>query len=310
MPLSPRDQELRRGRMTATRIVKVAGLSPYGNAHDVFAEMVEGKEFEGNEATKRGDRVEPVIRDWASERLGCRFRVPGTIIHPHYDHICATVDGLRDPDEDLILECKSLDFARVDECGPDGSDEIPGDWIAQAQIQMACLDIPRAQVAVMFGVSELRLYPLAYDPEMFGMLREIGERFLRDHVQTGRPPPVDGSDSCAEALARRFPKTAPVIADADPEAERWARALFVARKACDEAEALKKEAENHLKGIIGGAEGMVGDGWRISWKTTKGKPSIDWEAVCADAKVPKSLIEKHTTRTPYRVFRPTLSKEK
>jgi predicted phage-related endonuclease len=160
-------------------------------------------------------------------------------------------------------------------------------------------------LAVLLGGDELRIYTLRADLELHSLLLEQSERFHRDHILARVPPPVDGSWSCSEWLRARYPIDRAPVMRADAETERIGRELLAARAAKDTAEAREYAARNALISIMGEAAEVEGDGWRVSYKTTKGRPVIDWDAIAAEAKVPTALIEKHTKRTPFRMFRVT-----
>jgi predicted phage-related endonuclease len=132
-------------------------------------------------------------------------------------------------------------------------------------------------------------------------------KFWRDYVETKTPPPIDGSASCSEWLKTNYPNDARPVVDAPPGAEKWARQLREARAALEVAEAKEKEARNQLVALIGDAAGIRGSDWSVSYRQAKGRASTNWEAVCREAHVSPVLIEKHTARTPYRVFRPKFS---
>ncbi len=74
--LSEDDKKLRYLRMTATRANKV--WQGWGKA--VLKEMVEGSSFYGNDYVYMGTRLEPIILDMATKRLGHTLRKMGTVI--------------------------------------------------------------------------------------------------------------------------------------------------------------------------------------------------------------------------------------
>src|ERR1044072_7957782 len=91
-----RDQLEQRSLARAdTAISAILGQNPYRSALDVVLEK-KGKAppFNGNDRTKWGTLLEPVIRRDYEERHGCRVEVPGTISHPRHQWWLASPDGL------------------------------------------------------------------------------------------------------------------------------------------------------------------------------------------------------------------------
>lgn len=300
MGLTPEELKLIGGSDAAA----IVGVSPYASAHDVYARIVEGAVTEETRPMRRGTLLEPVIRSMAAEELGMKFLGPRKLRFKGWGRASlddvALVDGAEE-----VAEFKSVGPFADGEYGEPGTDAIPPQHVCQVQVYMAATGMPRANLVALFGTDDLRQYVVPADAELQGMLFEAMERFWVDNVLTRTPPLVDGSSSCAEALARRFPKVTAPLLPADKDAETWAQILREARAAKDAAESAEKNARNHLLERIGDAEGIEGAGWRITYKETKGKPSVDWQALCFEAKVPPELVKKFTKRTPYRVFRPS-----
>ncbi len=105
---------LRQGRVTASRIAAVLGISPYATADDILREMVRDTfgaepEFVGNRATEWGTEHEYLgIAAWENEYQEPlrftgeqqRFRV-----HPLFDILGVTPDGLTDDGNVVEVKC-------------------------------------------------------------------------------------------------------------------------------------------------------------------------------------------------------------
>lgn len=94
-PLSPE----RTGRITASRVAAILGVSRYQSPPGVMREMVRqhyglAPEFAGNFITAKGQRLEPMIRALYEESTGQAVRDAPFFIHPDIDWIGATPDGL------------------------------------------------------------------------------------------------------------------------------------------------------------------------------------------------------------------------
>lgn len=288
----------------------LVGLNPYATAIDVYRRIVEGYETPETAPMRRGILLEPVIREMYRLETGALLKGPRKLSHPQLDFIRANLDdvAVRGGCE-RVAEFKSASVHMAPRWG-EGGDDVPEHYLPQTQWYMACAGIPFADLAVLIGGDELRIYELRADLEFQSLLFEAAERFWKDNVLKRVPPAVDASDSCAEWLATRFPRNGGGFVKADPEAERWAERLRAARASVEIAEAAEKEARNHLIEVIGEADGLEGETFRITHKLVKGRAKTDWEAIAREAHVPASLVEKYTTiGAGYRRFTPKFAED-
>jgi len=282
----------------------IAGVSRYKTPLDIFRRIVEGHTTETTRPQRRGQLLEEPIRQMYREETGAKLLGPLSLRGTF------TRASLDDHTEDRVVEIKSANIRQAHEWGELGTDEVPTDYLVQVQWYMRHARKEMADLVVLLGGDELRVYPIRADVEMQEMLWEAAERFWKDHVLPKRPPEIDDTQACHDWLTARFPRDVGPVVPSTPDAELWAHRLFTARANLDEAEALEREARNHLQALIGDAAGMVGSGWRISWKGTKPRTSVDWEAVALAAGASMDLIAQHTTTKPGpRVFRCTGPKE-
>lgn len=195
MSLTPEQLALRRTGITATDVPAVLGLSPWRSPFDVWAEKLgKAPPVEENEDMQRGTFLEDGARSWYAHRTGATVAVPGTVVHPRDSLIIATPDGVALLDGDVRgLELKMPSTARG--WGEPGTDAVPDYYVPQAAWQLAAMAEWTDTVDV-FAVLEgkPRLYHVRRDVELEGLLVEEMRRFWRDHVLTGRPPPVTHAD--------------------------------------------------------------------------------------------------------------------
>jgi len=312
--LTPEQKAIRLTGIGGSEIGAIAGLNPWMQPIDVYRRKVEGYEEPDNAAMERGRFLERGTADWWAYRRLATLREVGTIVDPRNKLVVCTPDFLAKPSEgaELDLSIKVPGPRAWLDWGDDGTDQIPEAYLAQVQWELIALSelhgITTSEVAAPIG-GDLRVYRVPADKELQGLLLTAAERFWRDHVLPRRPPEPDGSEGYAKHLRARFPGGSAVTVTASVQAEEWARRYFEAREQKVEAETRMELARQCLESEMGDATKMVGTDFRISWAVTKGRPSTDWEAVCEAAKVPKALVEQHTTRTPFRTFRPTSMKE-
>jgi putative phage-type endonuclease len=298
--LSPEELKLVGG----SDVSALVGLNPYKTAHDVFARIVLGREDPETKAMRRGTLMEPVIRELAREEFGLKFAGPRKYRHAPF--LRASLDDVLLVDgEEQVAEFKSVGPFAAGEYGEQGTDEVPTHHLCQVQTYLWVSKMPQAHLFALVGVDDMRRYIIHPDSEFQAMLLDAAERFWVDNVLTGTPPAVDASESCARFLAERFPRNEGSFLSATDEAARWAQQLRVERENKERAEEAEAEARNHLIALIGSADGIVGDSWRITNKLVKGRAKTDWEAVAVEAGAPVELVKKHTTiGAGYRRFLP------
>lgn len=258
-----------------SEIAAVNGLDPYRTRLDVYLSKVEGYEEPDNAAMERGRFFEPGVAAWYSHRTGRVVLPCSTVRHPAVAFLGCTPDriGMLDGHRPRDLSIKVPGPYVREQWGDAGTDEVPVAYAVQVQWELLILvalemSEPIADLAAPVD-GDLRIYTLAADPELQGMLVEGAERFWRDHVEPKKPPPLDHTPSSARWLARRFQRDTQPLRNATLEDEVLAaelqEALATAAEATDRAMLL----EHRVRERIGEASGIEGLGWRITWKANK-----------------------------------------
>ncbi len=315
--LTPEQLKMRLSGCGGSEAGAVVGLNRHMTPLDVYRAKTEpGYEVPMTPPMERGAFLEDGVARWFAHRTGSTLRELGTIRHPAKSFAICTPDRLatRPGQAEIDLSIKVPGPYVRERWGEEGTDNVPEESLVQLQWELLILGplygITRGIIAAPID-GDLRTYPIEGDPEFQGMLLERVERFWVDHVLARKPPPVDGSESCEEWLNARFPRHLDAEhVQADSEAEELARTLRAAKAAGEEAAKKEAEAKNRLKAKVELAPGMVGDGWRISWKSNKGKAVTNWAAVAQELKASPELVAKHTEEKPGpRVFRFTSNQE-
>lgn len=302
--LSPEQQAVRMTGITGTDIPKLAGLSDYGGEWDVWLRLkgladdpVINASGTRNPA-EWGNRLQQLIADRRMEDLAPGHElIPQTETrrHPAKKWMLATLDYvIRGPLCHWDLECKApglrqaWKFGRpntgADEfvTGADGAilldeagvpvrrdPEIPGDYLVQVAWQLAVTDLHYAEVAVLIGGQDYRLYRVRRDAEFEADLIENAERFWRDHILADKPPKPEASDG-AERYYKSFARLlGPPMTRASERAEEWADKLRLARDIKARAEKAEQLARVNLMCLTGASGGIEGDGWRGKWQDVK-----------------------------------------
>lgn len=266
------------------------GVHPYQSPISLWQELVgELPGFEGNERTRWGNVLEPVVRQEYVERHGCAVHVPqGSLYAAHSearDWARATPDGIVvDADGGgrwlYGLEVKTAGLRVADRWGEEGTDEVPAEYLIQCQHYMAVTGLQRWDVAVLIGGQDYREYRVDRDDEIIATIFEQVGRFWDDHVLARVPPPIDGTDDYRDYLARRYPHTRADYLEADAETEGMVAELLGLREDRRVLEEMIAERENQLRAAIGEAAGLITSAGKLHYKPRRGAPN--WKRVAEE----------------------------
>lgn len=138
---SPEWFEARKGKITGSMVGAILGLNPWMTRDDAMRSMVRAQlgaesEFKGNIATEYGVKNEPnALRDY--EMISGKFvEEVGFFVHPEYDWLGASPDGIIDGDG--VMEIKCPFGMRHDVESNFKSLSEQQHYYAQVQIEMAC----------------------------------------------------------------------------------------------------------------------------------------------------------------------------
>lgn len=301
----------RRTGLGASDVSAAVGLDPYRSPLDLYLEKKGLAEpFEGNEHTRWGNRIEPLLRDALAEKVNRR---PGgleevvrwfdpdrvadvrteqkqvTVFHPQSTAIWATPDEVYFDvgDGELIPvaggEVKNKGARVAHRWGESGTDEIPVEVMVQCFVGMACCELEEWHVGAYFGGSDFRTYLLRYDRAIATELIDQASAFWREYVLADRMPPVQsGDERMQRTLARLFADHSDAIEPASPEEAEMVGFLVRARTAAEQADAEKELWTARVKQAIGDRAGLLAPHGKVTWKTTKGRTTTDYEAVVTE----------------------------
>lgn len=288
--------EQRRKGIGGSDAAAVLGLSKWRTPLDVYLEKRgEGITYEPNDAMHWGTLLEPVIRQEYADRTGNLVREYGTEIvwHPKVPFLFATVDGVTDSGR--LLEIKTARAS--DEWGEPGTDEIPQVYLIQVQHYLACVQLPVADVAVLIGGQDFRLYEVEEDLELQDMIVESEIEFW-GRVKSGNPPdPV-----CLADVVKRYGRASSggqVQVDYEiAEHIVQLQALKTMRQALEESEERHKMA---VLAALGEADTLLdGDKTLATWKLCKAAKRFDTTGF--RAAYPELYDEFAKVGEPYRRF--------
>lgn len=208
--------EARRKGVGSTDAPAILGLSRYRTAIDVYEDKLGLRPATAQTAAMRwGLALEEAIARAYTEETGRRVRSIGGIRRAHHVRdfpMITSLDRLTymsdEPVRDVELKTARSDDGFADKEGwRDVAPElrIPADYYVQVQHQMEVIDVEVADVAVLFGGSDFRVYEIPRDRQYGADLRTEEGDFWRTYIETGTYPPA-GADDLAN-LSRRWSST-------------------------------------------------------------------------------------------------------
>lgn len=261
----------------------VLGVNPYRTPVDVYLEktgQVESPDLSDNAAVYFGNVLEETVANEYARRTGTSVRRrTKTFRHSDYPWMIAhpdrTVDGYK-----TILECKTAGQYVSDKFGPDGTDQVPDEYLIQVTHQMIVMGYPKADLAVLIGGRDYRIYHIDYDPELADLVIEREREFWQDHVEQGLPPdPQSGRD-----LVSLYPSDSGNAELASADAEQAYSNLLNVRNQKKELEQRESELKQQLQSEMRDASALVNEqGQAIAtWKKSADSLKFDHKAFYKD----------------------------
>ena len=260
---------------------------------------------EAGEAAYWGTVMEPILRQEFAKRTGLTVEeVPFMFQCKEHPYMLADVDGIvRETNGSVsLLEIKTAgSYAATD-----WADGLPAEYYLQVQHYMAVLDLPKAYVAVLLGGNQFSYHEILRDEDVVQNIIRLEESFWQ-HVTNNVKPPVDASDSTAEALTLLYPtgnKTSILLPD---ESDQLVSYYMQAKNAEAQAKKDKTLCENKLKAMMQDAEcAKTPSGVSISWKSTS-VSRLDTAALKA---AEPDMVNKYTVTAATRRFTISLKNSK
>jgi len=125
-------RDLRKKGIGASEAAAVLGLCPYNTPMTVFMDKTgRAQAFEGNFATEKGQELEQKARS-LFELLNMETFAPKLGVHPKYDFLRASFDGVSDDGKSILeIKCPSLETLSLAKEG-----KLPDHYMIQVQQQL------------------------------------------------------------------------------------------------------------------------------------------------------------------------------
>lgn len=250
------------GRITASRVPAILGYSSHASRDDVLREMVRenygyDREFTGNVATQWGTDNEPRARADYEADTGNWVDEVGLIVHPEYDWLAASPDGLIEDDGYLEIKCPYS-----------GETKSKPEWEVQVQFGLH-----------VTGRSWGHLY--IWTPERAEIITVTYDRNFLDRNWPELTTFAEAFRAAAEDEETARPHLEPLVVerhDAD-----WAEAAADyadAKRRKEDAEAEMKEARQRLVDMAGN-KATQGHGIKVTPVNKQG--TVDYRRAAEDA---------------------------
>jgi len=258
----------RQSGLGGSDVATLFGINPYSTKLELYLQKRgEIEPTADTRLTRTGRAMEQVIAVMVAEREGAKLRkVNRTLRHPKHDYLIAHID------RDFVGVRKGLEIKNVSPrmaylWGKDGQpDAVAEHYLPQPHHYMLVLDYDLFDVAAYFGGDDLRVYPMARDPEMDELIIDAAHDFWHNHVLAGVPPEPDfDHKSTLPMLRRLYPGTngeTVIASELDEALLYWAKVAEDAAANASQYEMVAEQAKNHLLAAMGDAAVLKLDGRR------------------------------------------------
>jgi predicted phage-related endonuclease len=262
-----RNDLIRKTRLSASEFPAALNMDLFGKTpmalylekHDLVEPSLQ------TPAMRWGQLMEVALSLAYQEDTGFHIKEADTQIHPHYDSICATPDGL------IEGQRRGVEFKSVGFQGMQAWDHgIPDAVLIQVAVNMAVFDADCWDVGRLFRATlDWQILTVERDRELEEMLLAEGDAWHRRHILGDEVPALDGSSAAALYLAQKYRKHTDEMIRADETVDGLAKGLKLEKGCLKDAELGVAYHENQLKAIIGGKAGILGSWGKVTWREDK-----------------------------------------
>lgn len=285
---------IRNGGIGSSDAAAAVGLSPYKSPLALWMEKTGRQapdDLSQSEPVFWGTTLEPILARVYSERTGNKVRrVNAVLQHPDYPFMLANLD--RAIGGEGVLEIKTAGY----HAAPFWEDDIPEAYQCQVLHQLAVTGKTWADVAVLIAGQDFRIYRVERDDDKVKALIEAEEAFW-ERVQRDVPPPVDGSESCAKALSRLYPRDSGETVDFTESAElnTLFTELLAFKRQRTHLEFLEATHRQTIEAAMGTASVARFKSGRITWKKARDSVTTDVKRLL---QAHPALAAEYTVETP------------
>lgn len=285
---------VRNGGIGSSDAAAAVGLSAYKSPLELWLEKTGRKapnDLSEKDAVFWGTTLEPIVASVYQQRTGNKVRrVNAVLQHPEHPFMLANLD--RAIGSTGVLEIKTASYHSA----PQWEDSIPLAYQCQVLHQLAVTGKAWADVAVLIGGQDFRIYRIERDDKKIAELIGLEAAFWRC-VQDGVPPSADGSESSARALHWMYPQDSGETVDCSESAQlnQLFGELLDMKRRREHLEFLEATHKQTIQAAMGNATTALFIGGKVSWKKPKDSQGIDLRRLLADH---PALASQYSITTP------------
>lgn len=236
---------IRRHTIGASEAAGVCGMSRYTQPLEIYNNKVGGSEPEEQSREQRRGHIfeSAVLQLYEDKAGGTLFTECPMLVHPKWDFMAATPDALWTSDK-INLDNSGwsyhVDYIPVDakttmhwqDFGEEGTDDVPQEYVFQAQQQMAVTGASRCDMPVYGGRGyDISVYSVIRNDDIIGYIKDA-ELEMMERIKNSDPPePNWEHPKTYEVIRKSFSE----VVEESVELDEGLQALW------DEAAALSKE---------------------------------------------------------------------
>lgn len=250
----------------------VMELSRYDSPMGIFLLKTGQKPpFQGNEYTKWGQILEPIIRRVFSEETKLTVIYdPSKKTSKENDFMFAHLDGIIYDDETEtygVLEIKNVDKFKKSEWE---NDDVPIEAMIQIQHNMYVTETGWGYFAALIGGNHLVITKVYRDEELINQIIEKEKEFWYEYVLPGKEPPYDGSNGSEKVLKELFPLARKTnVISLSPKVEDWIGELVSLEEFHKENEKKIKKIKQQIKNELGEYETGQTESYTVKWTNVR-----------------------------------------
>ena len=257
------------------------GLSPYKSQLSLWLEKTKRKtavDLSDKESVIWGTVLEPVLAKVYAARTGRRVRrVNAVLQHPDHPFMLANLDREVVGKADCgILEIKTAGYHSA----PQWEEGVPIAYQCQVLHQLAVTGHAWADVAVLIGGQDFRIYRIERDDNKIADLIARESKFWRCVTEDQQPEP-DGSDDAGKALLSLFPADNGQTLDLSesPEFNQLFAELLDLREQKELTERKESEIKQRIQVALGTCTAAVFQQGKVTWRKAKDRLVADVDKI-------------------------------
>ena len=265
----------------------ILGLSKFKSPLEVWMEKT-GKEGNRKDSLplRFGSFAESFVASEYSRATGYQLlHDESTHIHPQLSYMSAHIDRFVlgdgvDAPPTKILECKTANAFAKSEWGQVGSDEVPMSYLCQVIWYMGITGIDQADLAVLFGNSDFRIYAIERDKTLEELIIQKAIHFWNEYVLKDIPPPPSSEADCQLLFSKG---NGTQRTEADQEIYELTKQLHLLNQQMSQYEEEISAIKQRVMNTMGQAESLHYQGQLLAtWKAPKPSYRLDTKRIEQD----------------------------